>query len=232
MIATSLGIETEKTGTQAEFNRQYGEKDIALHNMTMFEYFRYEIKRGIQYIWFFLFQKTETKKKIIHMKKNGSHFFLIIVGLIMSMTLLLFIFHFAVAKTIVTITPQVQIRPVSANIIYTEASGSMLASKNTITLKKLIIPTSYTMKFQLETVDPNSTSNARGTIVIYNELPTAQALKPQTRFLTLDGVVFRSINWVNVPPARSINGITEMGTVDVEVVADVRDEAGRIIGEK
>lgn len=85
------------------------------------------------------------------------------------------------------------------------------------------------MKFQLETVDPNSTSNARGTIVIYNELPTAQALKPQTRFLTLDGIVYRSINWINVPPARSINGITEMGTIDVEVVADVHDEAGRII---
>lgn len=210
MIASSLGIETEKTGNQAEFNRQYGEKDIAIHNMSMFEYFRYEVKRGIQYIWFLLFQKSESKKKIIHLKKNGSHFFLIIVGLIMSMTLLLFIFHFAVSKTIITITPQIQIRPVSANIIYTEASGSLLASKNTITLKKINIPASYSMKFQLETVDPNSTSNARGIIAVYNELPTAQALKPQTRFVTLDGVVYRSINWVNVPPAKSINGITEM----------------------
>ena len=232
MIASSLGIETEKTGNQAEFNRQYGEKDIAIHNMSMFEYFRYEVKRGIQYIWFLLFQKSESKKKIIHLKKNGSHFFLIIVGLIMSMTLLLFIFHFAVSKTIITITPQIQIRPVSANIIYTEASGSLLASKNTITLKKINIPASYSMKFQLETVDPNSTSNARGIIAVYNELPTAQALKPQTRFVTLDGVVYRSINWVNVPPARSINGITEMWTVDVEVIADIRDEAGRLIGER
>ena len=128
----------------------------------------------------------------------------------MSMTLLLFIFHFAVSKTIITITLQIQIRPVSANIIYTEASGSLLASKNTITLKKINIPASYSMRFQLETFDPNSTSNARGIIAVYNELPTAQALKPQTRFVTLDGVVYRSINWVNVPPARSINGITEM----------------------
>lgn len=70
IIANSLGIETEKTGSQAEFNRQYGEKDIATHNMSMFEYLRYEIKRGIQYIWFFIFQKNETKKKIIHLKKN------------------------------------------------------------------------------------------------------------------------------------------------------------------
>jgi hypothetical protein len=163
------------------------------------------------------------------MKKNGSHFALITVGLIMSMTLLLFIFHFAVSKTIITITPQISIRPISANIIYSQSSGSVLATRNTITLKQVNIPTTYTMKFQLETVDPNSTTNSRGSITIYNETTTAQALKPQTRFVTLDGVVFRSVSWVNVPPARSLNGITEMGSIDVDIVADVRDEAGNTI---
>ncbi len=173
--------------------------------MTMFEYLRYEIKRGIQYLWFIIFEKTKANKRIIHIKKSGSHFALIIVGLIMSMTLLLFIFHFAVSKTIITITPQISIRPISTNIVYTEASGSLLSSKNTLALKKIRIPITHSMKFQLETVDPNSTTNARGTITIYNELPTAQALKPMTRFITLDGIVFRSINWINVPAARSIN---------------------------
>lgn len=147
----------------------------------------------------------------------------------MSMTLLLFIFHFAVSKTIITITPQISIRPISTNIVFTQASGSLLSAKNTLALKKITIPVTYSMKFQLETVDPNSTTNARGTITIYNELPTAQALKPQTRFITLDGIVFRSVNWINVPPARSINGITEMGSIDAEVMAAVRDDAGGII---
>ncbi len=148
----------------------------------------------------------------------------------MSMTLLLFIFHFAVSKTIITITPQISIRPISANIVYAQGfSGSLLAARNTLSLRQVDIPATYTMRFQLETVDPNSTSNARGVITIYNETTTAQALKPQTRFVTLDGIVFRSVNWVNVPPAKSLNGITEMGTIDVDIVADVRDEAGGII---
>jgi hypothetical protein len=232
VIAKSLGIQIEMVGTQAEFNRQYGDKNLTTHNMSMFEYFRYEIKRGMQYIWFILFEKTKANKRIIHIKKSWSHFVLIIVWLIMSMTLLLFIFHFAVSKTIITITPQISIRPISTNIVFTQASGSLLSAKNTLALKKITIPVTYSMKFQLETVDPNSTTNARGTITIYNELPTAQALKPQTRFITLDGIVFRSINWINVPPARSINGITEMGSIDVEVMAAVRDDAGGIIGEK
>jgi hypothetical protein len=77
------------------------------------------------------------------------------------MTLLLFIFHFAVSKTIITITPQISIRPISTNIVYTNGTGSLLSSKNTLALQKIRIPVTHTMKFQLETVDPNSTSNAR-----------------------------------------------------------------------
>jgi hypothetical protein len=232
VIAKSLGIQLEITGNQAEFDRQYWDKNITTHNMSIFEYFCYEIKRGIQYIWFIIFEKTKANKRIIHIKKSWSHFALIIIWLIISVTLLLFIFHFAVSKTIITITPQISIRPISTNIVYTQSTGSLLSSKNTLALKKINIPVTYTMKFQLETVDPNSTTNARGTITIYNELPTAQALKPQTRFITLDGIVFKSINWINVPPARSINWITEMGSVDVDVMAAVRDDAWWIIWEK
>ena len=54
-IAKSLGMQVEMMGAQAEFDRQYGDKDLTTHNMSMFEYFRYEIKRGIQYLWFVFF---------------------------------------------------------------------------------------------------------------------------------------------------------------------------------
>ena len=228
-IASSLGIQAELAGVNAEFDRQYGSKDIATHNMSMWSYLLYEIKRWVQYIWFLIFEKTDAKKKIIHMKKNGSHFILIVVWLIMSLTLLLFIFHFAVSKTIITITPQISIRPISANIVYSQSSWSLLTTRNTLGLRRIDMPTTHTMKFQLETVDPNSTTNARWIVTVYNETNTAQALKPQTRFVTLDGIVFRSVNWANIPPARSLNGITEMGVIDLEIVADIRDESGNTI---
>lgn len=161
LIAKSLGIQTEIAGMHAEFERNYSAKNLATHNMSMLEYLWYEVKRGASYVWFILFERTNAKKKIIHMKKSSPHFALIIIGLIMSVTLLLFIFQFAVSKTIITITPQLAVRPVSANIIYTDASGSVLATKNTIALRKMVFPATYTMKFQLESVDQNSTSNAR-----------------------------------------------------------------------
>ena len=44
-MAKSIGIQVEVIGMQAEFDRQYGEKSITTHNMSMLEYLWYEVKR-------------------------------------------------------------------------------------------------------------------------------------------------------------------------------------------
>jgi hypothetical protein len=141
-----------------------------------------------------------------------------------------------VSKTYVSIAPQITIKPVSANIIYTLAgsnSGSELqTARNLITQKVMSIPVTHEMQFTLDTIDPNSTASAGGIVTLYNELTTEQALKPQTRIVTENAEVFRTQNWVNVPPSRTINGITEIGRVEVSVIADPSDEAGRVIGER
>jgi hypothetical protein len=54
-------------------------------------------------------------------------------------------------------------------------------------------------------------------------------LKPQTRIITEDGIVFRTKEWVNIPGSRTVNGVTEIGSVDISVVADGNDESGRVI---
>jgi hypothetical protein len=104
---------------------------------------------------------------------------LIVAGLIMSLSLLLFIFYFAVSKTYVHILPQTTIRPISANFTFSNETGSLLDTKNIFRLKKVSIPVEHTMKFPLDTVDPNSASNAVGRVIVYNELSTEQALKPR-----------------------------------------------------
>lgn len=158
--------------------------------------------------------------------------FLIIAGLIMSLSLLIFIFHFAVSRTYISITPQITIRPVSSNIIFSQGTGSFLEGKNTVRMKTFTIPVITTMKFSLDTIDPNSATMARGRVTIYNELPTEQPFKPSTRFVSEDGTVFRTSSWVNVPGAHSVNGITEIGMVEVMLQADPSDEAGKMIGAR
>lgn len=88
---------------------------------------------------------------------------LMIIGLVVSITLLLFIFHFAVSKTYVSISPQITIKPVSANIIYaltTNTGSELQKARNVINQKVMNIPVVHEMLFTLDTIDPNSTASA------------------------------------------------------------------------
>lgn len=98
-----------------------------------------------------------------------------------------------------------------------------------VKLKKIALPIEHTMKFTIDAIDPNSATSAVGRVTVYNELPQEQALKPFTRFVTEDGVVYRSDTWTNVPPARKLNGVTEIGSAEVYLKADQSDDAGRQI---
>ena len=85
----------------------------------MWEYFRYEINRGREYIRF-LFTRKRNTTPLYKIKKGSPNMFLIVAGLIMSLSLLLFIFYFAVSKTYVYVLPQTTVRPISSNIIFSQ----------------------------------------------------------------------------------------------------------------
>ncbi len=153
--------------------------------MGMFEYFLYEVRRGFLWIKFVLFERRK-EKKMLHYKRTNYQNILIILGLIVSFVLLLFIFNFAISKTVITIKPQITVQPISANITFRtpEATGSLLETKTPLNMKRIEIPLETTQKFSVTAIDPSSSANARGTITIYNELTVAQELRPSTRFLT------------------------------------------------
>lgn len=109
----------------------------------------------------FLFTRKKEKIPLYKIRKASPNMFLIVSGLIMSLSLLLFIFYFTVSKTYVYVTPQISVRPISANIIFSQNTGSLVQSKNTITMKKIALPIEHTMKFSLDTIDTNSATNAR-----------------------------------------------------------------------
>lgn len=117
----------------------------------------------------------------------------------MSLSLLLFIFYFTVSKTYIYVTPQLSVKPISANMIFSQNTGTLLQPKNTIPVRKVTLSIEHSMIFTLDTIDPNSATNARGTVTLYNELSAEQVLKPNTRFISDDGVVFRSESWISIP---------------------------------
>lgn len=97
------------------------------------------------------------------------------------------------------------IKTVSRNIVFTQKEASVLDNKNTINVRPvhLEIPMEYT--FNVTTIDEMSTKNAYGTVEIYNELSQEQTFRPATRFITDDGIIFKTDEWVRIPATRSLS---------------------------
>ncbi|HBB27604.1 TPA: hypothetical protein DCZ36_03875 [Candidatus Gracilibacteria bacterium] len=227
-LGESLGIRFFQKNDDIEFEKEYAKNHILRHNFTFLEYTRYEINKLFLKFVFFSKKKTLLYKN----KKIGqdSNVFFLIIGLITSLSLLTFIFYFAVSKTYVTITPELGIKTVSRNIVFSQKEASVLDSKNTVNVRpiNLEIPMEYT--FNVTTIDQMSTKNAYGTVDIYNELRQEQVFRPTTRFATEDGIVFKTSEWIKVPPTRTISGVTVIGKATTTLVADTYDLKGEIIG--
>lgn len=103
-LGETLGIRFFQKNDDIEFEKEYAKNHILKHNFTFLEYTRYEINKLFSRAVFFSRKKTQVYKN----KKIGrdSNVFFLVVGLITSLSLLAFIFYFAVSKTYVTITPE------------------------------------------------------------------------------------------------------------------------------
>jgi hypothetical protein len=84
--------------------------------------------------------------------------------------------------------------------------------------------------FNVMTIDQISTKNAYGTVDIYNELRQEQVFRPATRFVTDDGIVFKTTEWIKVPPTKTLSGTTTIGKITANLVADTYDLKNEIIG--
>jgi len=84
--------------------------------------------------------------------------------------------------------------------------------------------------FNVTAIDEMSTQNAHGTIDIYNELRQEQVFRPATRFMTENGLIFKTDDWIKVPPTQTLSGMTVIGKSTVTLTADTYDNKGGIIG--
>lgn len=195
--------------------------NILKHNYTFFEYLIYEIKR-VYFLWINFLRKRNIIYKSNHLKEN-SNVFLLIFSLIISLTLLLFIFYFAVPKTYIYITPKLYNRPVVWNLFFSEKEEQSIENKSLIKVKKISHSTNMTYSFNISQIDQASAKNANWTITIINWLNQEQPFKPKTRFATEDWLVFRSTEWAKIPPNWQAM---------VKVVADIYDSNSKIIWDR
>ncbi|EKE26265.1 MAG: hypothetical protein ACD_4C00350G0001 [uncultured bacterium (gcode 4)] len=205
-----------------EFEENFWKKHILKYNFTFFEFLIYEIKKIFSRIVFFFKKRTlkSRNKKII----EDSNFFLLIFWLIISLSLLSFIFYFAVSKTYVYISPELGIKTVSRNIIFSENwKDNIFDTKNIVQVKNVSVSASLDYTFNVSTIDASSAKNAYWTIDIINELPIEQIFKPNTRFVTENWLVYRSSEWIKVPWSWK---------AEASVIADMYDLKWNLTGKR
>ncbi len=122
-MAEQAGVRVYARVDSIEFEQEYSKTHILRHNFSFFEYFWYEIQKTLSRVHFTLKKKKGTTLKYKQGWLVETNLLLLITGLVLSISLLFFIFYFAVSKTTVTITPDFAIKTVSQNFIYSESDN-------------------------------------------------------------------------------------------------------------
>ena len=140
--------------------------------------------------------------------------------------LFFFISALALPGATIFIKPEKKTIKIATNLMLVESekleSVNRWQLKNVITGLPINAEFKKTLKFQ--TISKEfSGKNARGKVKIFNTFNKTQRFKPQTRFQSDEGIVFRAQNWVKIP-AR--------GEAEIEVVADEFDIFDEIVGAR
>jgi hypothetical protein len=228
-IWEKLGIKYFLKNENIEFEENFSKTNILRYNFTFFEYLLYEIKKTFFHIWFTLKNKT-FKYKNKQVVKDYNLFFLII-WIIISLSLLAFIFYFAVSKTYIYITPELWIKTISRNLIYSEKENTnIFNSKNNFLVNNIWLSVNEIYDFSVSSIDPESTKRAHWDVELYNELSFEQTFKPNTRFVTDDWIVFRFNEWITIPAStKTASWEIKIWKKTINIVADIYDSVWNII---
>ena len=232
-LAERVGIRVYPKSESIEFEQEYSKSHILRHNFTFLEYLWYEVKKGFSKMKYATSKKKSSSLKYSHGWMVETNLILLITGLILSVSLLAFIFYFAVSKTYVHITPDFAVKTVSQNLLYTEDEPeSVLDTRPIIAVERMEKNTVVEETFNIATYDVDSVKASKGEVEIYNELNNEQVFRPNTRFVTEDGLLFRSQDWIKIPSTQTIENEVVLGKTKAILIADGYDTSGNLIGEK
>lgn len=181
--------------------------------------------------------KIETAKKV---KKEKNKMILVapnrhaLIALISaSVLILLFIIYIALPGATIYLTPTASKLEKSVNIVLADYNQNRAELETSSAHIIASYPISTVVEQQIDHVATGKRfsekgANASGTIVIKNTTNTEWPLIASTRFQTEDGIVFRIVDAVTVPPASA----SGPGQIEAFVLADQVDANGLIVGER
>lgn len=156
-----------------------------------------------------------------------------LIGIVLiSLALFLFISYVALPGATIYVKPKADVIETGVNIEFADAkiNQKSFEADPPYMIKTFPVETVFEKKINFDTISTVfEGSNASGTMKLINHTDQQWTLKSKTRFQTGDGIVFRSLAWVTVPPQKSAE---EPGTAFVEIQADEYDSYKQIIGDR
>ncbi len=177
------------------------EKNIIKYNYSFFEYFKYEVKRWFNLFWKKIFKNKkikELKKKYYLYKKEKVNIVTLIFILITVSLIFLYLFFFSLNKTIVYITPEIEIDTKSKNFIFTKKENSNPKFEQ---VKEIYAKADVIYTYNTTWIEQKEENRAKIKVQIINKFPDKVKLKPNSRFLTPKWLLFENKKWIQIPPA-------------------------------
>lgn len=180
--------------------------DLIQYNYTFFEYLLYTFKSYFREIRdVFLKKNTDIIIKKYNKKYSNSKIWYFISFLFISFILLIFIFYFAVNKTYIYITPEIEVKTKAENFVFIELWDDEVVDYDyQIKLKEVSKEVTLSSSYWTSWVSGNSTSASTWKVLLYNKYNQKIDLLANTRVQDESWIIF-TINWPVTLPASVMN---------------------------
>lgn len=183
--------------------------------------YRSSLSTVLSIIYAFFFKIRDFHYYVTHQKKYIKYIIFALEALLV-LILVGYVYSILIPNATITITPSYDIEDVSYNFRlvpveqfqwwYTGSAIALPYYQGNLPYRRILRTPIQSIRYTAQT--------ARGTVTLTNTSGREYALKPYTRFITDDNLVFKTSQRVNVPAQWSI---------DLELIADDIDDAWQIM---
>lgn len=220
-----------------KFIEYSGKAKIINHNLSFFEYLKFEIKNYIKMFLYFITKNSKVdefrKYSLQYYQKSWVWVFLLI--LLLSIFVFFIVLFFVINKTYIYIKPEINIKTVAYNFIFKDLwnKEDMVLDNRVIKIKKISKVVTLEEKFQTSWINPKNSKKSTWKVIFYNSFAEEIYLKPNSRIENKNWLLFETTESIKIP-AWSVDSNWKLSPwiLKVNVIAKDYDINWRYIGSR
>ncbi len=221
----------------ANFLEVSGKAKIINHNLSFFEYLKFEIKNYIKLFLSFITKNSRIDEfrqySLKYYQKSWVWVFILI--LLLSIFVFFIVLFFVINKTYIYIKPELNVKTVAYNFIFKdlwEKEDSALDNR-IIKVKKISKIVTLEEIFQTSWINPTNSKKSSWKIIFYNSFAEDITLKPKSRIENKNWLIFETKETITIPSASiDSNWKVSPWILKVDVIAKDYDINWRYIGSR